>query len=717
MMRKKIFHSINLMALTIFNGCTIYKGAELATDSIIDFEQELKSSSMVVSSEASWQKSGGFESEAALFISVRENDQCSGNYFFKDMVLDSRTLPTRHFRVTYWMKVSEIRGAGGAGILLDCLDKNGKKIAVMGRSQLYKKIGKMNKWQKIDHLKDSRWQSYSMEMDIPAATESMRIKAGLFDCCGTVTIDRIIIRNTPSVKELLQQADPITVEISNKAIKPLLNPLLFSVNAEYFFEGTYVGTLPEKDKKNKREEYAKLLKQAGVRFLRFPGGMPAHYYFAEGKKYQRKLVTELLPKYKRYSRYPRSFYIEFADIMEFCRDFNIEMLYQTNTHFYVNSKGRIRAITNNKLAQKCPGLYDRDRVNEAAEALGRIIDSIPAGCKIKYWEIGNEEFARMSVDEYAAIVTAFTRVIKAKVPDAVIIATGNVWTVELCKKLKKSGVIDDIQYLALHYPWGDHWLPEKGKKEANKDLNRFVMGELSWEINLNAHRKMLDKAGFKDIKLAGTETNVFKFHKWHPHSVINTPAQALLLAHNWIEAMKIKDLDVLTYHEIASTYFGMIYYNSYYNPARKMFSFIPKSMKQCPPGVPKKYFYKDKYVLLPSAKVFGMLSKHAGLPLLKTNILAPVKALQRNCDIIVSDAKGKLLVTMVNRAGKSREVGLDFKDLKVSGKATFSGLYWKSLGLKPGNDQKISGTLIIAADKLKLKLKPFSVTQLEVPVK
>ena len=295
--------------------------------------------------------------------------------------------------------------------------------------------------------------------------------------------------------EALAEASPIRAKVGAKIVKPRLSELLFGVNAEFRYPGITRGTLPAHDPRSLNREFASALHEAGVRVLRFPGGMPTHQYFTEGPEAQAKLFR-LFPAQSYYYRgmgYPR-----FPDVLDFCRRNGFELLFEVNTMFFADENGDVWPVSENRYKEQRPELYAESRIGEAAAALGRFIDTLPAPDAIRYWEIGNEEFALMPLREYAAIVTAFTRVIKAKNPGAVITVTGNTWPAALCEALDRSGALDRVDYLSAHYPWGDHFRPEPG---GEKDLERFVCGTLHWGVNTKAHLKMLRDAGFDRIRM------------------------------------------------------------------------------------------------------------------------------------------------------------------------------------------------------------------------
>ncbi len=689
MIGKYIMLALCLAATTIW--------AETKETEIWDFENPAENFVPHLTIGASWQYvPDGFESDRTLEFTVPSVVNTGQAAVSRCLELP-KNLATRHFRITWWMKIKKLAGPGGAGVVLRFLNANHDLLGIGGMDKLYTRQRKsMNKWEKIDYMKDRCWQCYALEFDVPYQCRYMDIAVGIFNATGNIKVDRLIVTNRPSVPELLQINDPVCLKIEPKIEKVKLSPLLFTANADYMHDGLYYGTLPESNPLNKRKQFAEALKTAGIRVIRFPGGMPCHRYLIEGQKYQNK----------------KACYPLINNVLEFCREYGIELLFQTNDLRFVNKDGKLERIF-----KKAKASNGTNKVAEATKALSRFINSIPAGCKIKYWEIGNEDFSLMSVEHYVLLVNSFVKVIKVKFPDAIITVTGNVWTTRLCELMKQSGIDKDITYLAVHYPWGSHWRPVDNSPIGNADLDRFVMSELRWDLNMKAHKQMMVKAGVTHIKPAATETNVYKFHVWNTGLVIYTPAQALTLAHNWIEAMKLPDMDIMAYHDLDSTYFGLMPYDTWFDPKKRVFHQIPKDMKSCPPGADKRYFAQNRYTLYSSAYAMGVLSRHIGESILKTTITAPKEPTSViNADQLVTRGKHCLRITLVNRAKVPRSFTLNCRAFKTGNNAEIFSTSWATLDAMPDTKQSEKQSIELANGKIKLESCPFSITQVVIPL-
>jgi len=650
----------------------------------------------------------GFESSHLLSITVPADLRRSDHFLAQTIRVDPAE-PSRAYRITYWLrhKVLSDDEQGGAGVMVTFLDAEGKTLGRTSGAHLQRRHEAKNQWQAIDQIKDGYWDSHEVSFTLPAATAALRVECGLFHAAGTAEFDRIIVKARPPVAEMLAEASPLEVVITDAVAKPHLSEQLFGVNAEFRYPGLYRGTLPETDPANRRREFAEALRQAGVRVLRFPGGMPAHEYFTEGPEAQAKLFAAFPSKagYYRDTWYPR-----FHDVLDFCRAHGFAMNFQINTQFFQDADGEVYPITENRDKKERPELYGINRLPQATAAFERFVATLPAGA-IRYWEFGNEEFALMKMVDYAALVRAFVPVIKRYNPDAIITVTGNTWPVRLCEELAKDGTLDRVDYLSAHYPWGDHWHPEKG---GERDLERFVCGTLNWAINTHAHLKQLRAAGFAKVKMSGNETSVFKFHTWDAHRVIYTPAHGLLFAANWMEAMKIPDMDNLTFHDLESPYFGMIFYDQFRDPASGHFQLMQNGTPTLPANVPAEHVYADRYVVLPSGQALKRLSRHAGLDVLKTEIVAAPASRTPLFDLLASSDGGALVITLVNRGAAARPLTLDVSAWGDSGQVRVGGIRWPGLDGLPVPAIDIDGLGRVERGKVRLESAPYSITQLEI---
>ncbi len=649
-----------------------------------------------------------FESAHMLSVMVPAELRKSENFLSQAVTVDPAE-PCRSYRVTYWLRYKVLSDeGGGAGIMASFYDARGELVGRSGMEHLLKLKTEADQWKLIDQIRDGWWDSYDLVFTLPENAVSFRLECGLFKAAGKADFDRIFVEPRPAVAAMLAESGPIETRILPAVAKENLSEMLFGLNADFRYNGIYYGTLPESNPQNRRRELADAVNRTGARLIRFPGGMPAHWYFTEGPEALGKLVKHL-PAHARYLNY---YYPRFENVLSFCRDYGFELYFEINTMFFVDADGEVKPIADNKYKANRPELYDRNHIPEAKAAFERFVAKLPPNA-IRYWEFGNEEFALMKVEEYAAIISAFLPVIKAYNPDAVVTVTGNTWPVELCRLLEQSGVIGDIDYLSAHYPWGSHWHPEGNKA----DLERFVCGKLDWRMNTEAHLKLLRAAGFDKVKMAGNETSVFKFQNtWDPFRVIYTPAQGLLFAANWMEAMKLNDMDVLTFHDLESPFFGMILYNQFYDGKAGLgrFQFLKRGESAPPAGIPAERFFRDRFLVLPSGESMKLLARHINLNVLATEITAPGATQRPLFDLLASSDGDRLLVTLVNRGAVRRELTLDVSAFAGRGTVERGGLRWPELDGLPRPPVELKGGFPFTGGVIHTMLDPFSVTQLTV---
>ena len=416
----------------------------------------------------------GFESKSRLSIDVPVKLR-DGDNFFSQTVEAPPAPACRSYRITFWLRHKSMSDfeQGGAGVRAVFLDAEGRELG--SASKLFRRNTKLNEWETIDRIRDGWWDNWEFSFTLPENAAAFRVDCGLFRAAGCADIDRVIVSRLPTVEQMLAETAPAELLVTGEVTKPALDELHFSVNADWRFPGIFRGTLPESDPRSLRGEFAAALRKAGVRVIRFPGGMPTHQYFIAGEKQHREFMKS---PFARGSGNPYG-YPKIENVVDFCRAYGFELLFETNTQYFTDAEGHVRPITANRDKEKLPEAFEKERVDEAAAELDRFLSSLPPGA-IRYWEIGNEEFALMGVREYARVVAAFSDVIRKHQPEATILVTGNTWTAELCRELDSLGAIGRVTALTAHYPWGDHWQPLPG---GERDLRRFVCGRSNWAVN------------------------------------------------------------------------------------------------------------------------------------------------------------------------------------------------------------------------------------------
>lgn len=694
----------------VFAGALCFAAAAGASDILPgnlitngDFEEGQKgfTSHLHAGTAGGVDKSEGMESRSMLTIKVPVKLKDTENYF--SQWVNTPPAPVcRSYRVTFWLRNKTLsdRDNSGAGVRAVFFDAAGNE---RGRVQhFFKRDEKINEWQIIDRIRDGWWDNEQFEFTLPAGTVKFRLDCGIFHGAGKADIDRVIVSYQPTVKEMLAETTPVKLKITDEVVKKELSELHFTTNADYRHSGIYFGTLPESDPRSQRGEFAAALRKAGIKVIRFPGGMPTHHYFISGETASKQYFK----KFKGGSPNPYG-YPEIGNVIDFCRTYGFELLFETNTMFFTAKDGNVYPITDNFRVKNFPEFRGKERIAEAAAELDAFLSKLPPGT-IRYWEIGNEDFALMSCDDYAAIAAAFTKVIKKHVPDATILVTGNSWTAELCKKLDKHGVIKDISALTAHYPWGDHWEPAGDIY----DMRRMVCGRSNWAINTNAHMKMIRNAGYDHLKMSGSETSTFKFHTWDAFNAITSPAQGLLFASNWIEAMNIGDLTSLAFHDMDSAYFGMILTRAYFCPELRGYRSIPPDGKIPATHLPTRIVHRD-YIVHPCGEAQNILARHVGMDVLKADTVTDTPEKNFLFSSFVTRKDNRLLFTLVHRGEKPRKVTVNYPAVK-SQTAVGSGISWKAYEGVDTPSDPFEVRRNFKNGTLDLTLRPRSITQFEV---
>jgi len=524
-----------------------------------------------------------------------------------------------------------------------------------------------------------------------------------------------------------------------------LSPLSFAYNAPFHYAGIYYGTLPADDPNSRREEYAQALKEAGALSMRFPGGMPAHQYFIEGEEYSVQFHKDCYSHlYNPWSGLydPNSsfkgYYVDFYNWLDFCNEYGIEPIFQTNTNFFVDENGKLRQAylgavmdTSNGKFEPMPGYYDHNRIDEAAAALARNIDELLAkGYMIKYWEIGNEDFcwnydstplsnpANPFTIDFMAAVEAYVRVIKERIPDAyIMLPHGFDYMNTLDPEVLK--MIGSVGY---HYPYGRWSTPpdaEKGNPTYYVGMNELAVSSNNFT---KAQRAEAMAAG--KVKSSVTESTLLRFQGWNSGHLNNMHAQALNVAHNYGDMVFNSGFDdAFVIHDLESTFFGYVIYDCLMNPNGRDFIWIPYTSTGLTVNredIPAQLQFANKYYSNPASHAVELLSRHVG-----GDTLDPTET---NVDRLVSaysSVEGnKMKLTVVNRLNEEKPIQVKYPQYQIDEQtvtatimqsdflgASFEGeydFYDEEMTIKGGNGTDYA---------VEFTAKPYSIVHLEFEVK
>lgn len=463
----------------------------------------------------------------------------------------------------------------------------------------------------------------------------------------------------------------------------ILSPASFCYNAPFHYAGIYYGTLPADNPLSKREEFAEALERAGGRALRFPGGTPAHQYLIEGEKYGKelydkssKLADGWSGLYDPYD-YNDAFYVDFYDWLDFCKEYNVEPVFQTNPSFFVDDEGVVRQAYP-CLATKAtdegiltePSLYDHNRIDEAIAAFERNLDEIvERGYEIKYWEIGNEDnYKNYSVlpitdpnnpltQDWIKAVTGYARAIKARFPEAhIIVCAGFPY-----KELMLPEDFALLTAITRHYPFGRWTIPPVDEKTSAARLART--NEQNFVTNYSKEKLWEDQAA-GNLVVDDTETMTWRFEGWDPSSLQHTFAQALNTAHNWGELVFDSGyIGLNVMHDLESPWFGSVVYDvSLDVGSRYMRKNQGVEFTVHRDDVPDIYKFEESYYFNPSSRSFEILGQHIGGRVL-TNSRSNV---DRFISGYASATEDEVMFTIVNRFNETIPVSITLPNISVA---------------------------------------------------
>lgn len=406
----------------------------------------------------------------------------------------------------------------------------------------------------------------------------------------------------------------------------------FAYNTPFHYAGMYYGMLPETDPRSKRAEFSEAMKKAGARAMRFPGGIPAHQYFIEGEEYAVQLDKILKENGVGFAGmynsddYNNAWYVDFYDFLDFCKENEIEPIFQINPSFFVDENGKVRQ------AYPCFGvkntdeglftvaeLYDHDRIDEAVEAFAKNLDEmLSRGYSIESWEIGNEDnyknysslpitdMSNPLTEDFLEATAKYAREIKKRFPDAHITVPNGFPYEKMAPE--DYALLDST---TRHYPFGLWTIPPIAEKNSAARLART--NEQNFVTNYPKEKQRADSAEGK-LSVDDTETMAWRYEGWDPSSLMHTFANALNTAHNWGELVFDSGfISVNVMHDLESPWFGHVLYDVSMDTGNRYFSWNRNvSYTVHKDDIPSAYVFKDSYYFNPASKAFEILGRHCG---------------------------------------------------------------------------------------------------------
>jgi hypothetical protein len=393
----------------------------------------------------------------------------------------------------------------------------------------------------------------------------------------------------------------------------LITPLHFGVNSESSRPGLFAGTLPGGDPRSKADAFAASLRESGIRTLRFPGGDHCYFYLPEGRAPTMELARASgFGEYSDNNPGSREF-VTLENLAHFTRERKIGLIYQLPVLFHLDH-GRARASIRSAFSKAAKN-HDGDRIDAQAEYAGGIVGRLRTiGAPVVVWEIGNEEWAHCGGTDYARVAAAIVRQIRRQDAQTPIVAVGmdskeinGAWLADCISELRRQGVLGQIQSFNAHYPFGN-W-PGPASPNERADPLVFAQGDLKIVRWFDAATRQRTQLGIPAAPMAVTETMVFKFDGgyWDSYRLIGTHAHALLYAWNWMTLLADPRCNMAVFHDLESTYFGMMRYDVGYDEAAGQFVWLAATKPE-----QKLRRFPGQYVLSSTCAANRLLSELVG---------------------------------------------------------------------------------------------------------
>jgi hypothetical protein len=435
-----------------------------------------------------------------------------------------------------------------------------------------------------------------------------------------------------------------------------VSPLHFAANVPFSQPAFAAGV------KRRQDDLQRALQDSGVRAIRFPGGADVYFYLPEGRDLTIRLAHAIGDWSIRDDYEPCSHFVALDEMAAFCRRASVQLIYQLPCLFYLDGE-TARATIPNDLCKNTPELFDRRRVEEGVAHGMTIVRRLrEVDAPVAAWELGNEEFAFCTPEDYTEVALAYIRQIRAIDPETPILVEGmGKHYGSLVPALRGAGLLDSHISFRVHYPFGN-W-PGPPTKERNGDPAALVAGDVRFDRWLDVFLEGCRGIGLERPSVSVSETTVFKFEEgyWDSYAVVGTHAHALLYAWNWMTLLERPEVDSAVLHDLDSPYFGIMRYDVAFDPATRHFSWLGgETPKQ--DGGP---VFAEQYVVSPTGYANRLLSELAGQELVASGLL-PTQGFR-----VLASAK---VVVAVNRAGEAVALEVPFAD------ATGEALTADSLG-------------------------------------
>ena len=443
---------------------------------------------------------------------------------------------------------------------------------------------------------------YESYLTVPADATELGIKLFLGGNGSRAGITSVTLSEVTR-ESLRNQGVSVTVDPAKICARP--TDFHFGANVVGNFPGIEAGCRPASQPGSKRPEFIRFLKETGLRAARYPGGTESHWFLPDSLEATKRLFRM---SEKRDPKHP----VSWEDYKSTMKEAGVKLIYQLNTSFYLSDSGEILPIDDTAFPRRAGFNGSPARYAEAAAALERNFkNGVFKPGDVDYWELGNEEFAYMSSDQYAKVCAAFIPVIVKYDPGKPICVTG---FPDLPEKLKALGVWGHVTGVTTHYPYASWPRPAPGYMTA--DYESFANANVRFPKNLG-------EAGKREKKVTVSETSVYNLFTYDFNRMQAAFALGFAIAGNWPELLRHGDVDMAVFHDFESNYFGLTRYDAAFSDISRQFSSLngrtppPKQEGTAgnwfinPSQANSTRYFPKQYVTSPGMTVLGMLATFA----------------------------------------------------------------------------------------------------------
>lgn len=292
-----------------------------------------------------------------------------------------------------------------------------------------------------------------------------------------------------------------------------------------------------------------------IKFIRFPGGEPARYFFWNNTKLS-QIGFEYLNKYKvwrgaekknlKKRSIPDSIYLNF---LKFCKRNGITPIIQLNTMYYTFN-GSVYQVDVFQKNYSYPDLQ-KNREEIVKSGILKQIKFTHTILDTVYWEIGNEDYVIYDPDVYLNIVNMYSKIIRANYPDdKIIVEMANSywkkgskarWNKKFVNLIFNTNKENEIDYFAPHF-----YTPFRSEI---KKKNFAIMDEIKTSAKPEEFEKH-DISFFPENyspKFFYTEFGLLNPQKSNPN--FSTQFHALLMFEYLFNVYKSKNVYGVIHHE------------------------------------------------------------------------------------------------------------------------------------------------------------------------